>query len=135
MIFAYQCTICIRKKSSQNRPLFAPRLVSPLFQCNCSACMPSRIFSRLFLFPLLQGCRKGGGRGNTPPPIFGRSVNPISTSGGGDFVRHITKGQIIWKANCQAENEQTNSFLLLCDVFLFVFWKRLKRHKRHFEIN
>ena len=28
-----------------------------------------------------------------------------------------------------------NSFLLLCDVFLFVFWKKLKRPKRHFETN
>ena len=28
-----------------------------------------------------------------------------------------------------------NSFLLLCDVLLFVFWKKLKRPKRHFEID
>ena len=28
-----------------------------------------------------------------------------------------------------------NSFLLLCDVFLFVFWKKLKTPKMHFEIN
>ena len=28
-----------------------------------------------------------------------------------------------------------NSFLLLCDVFSFVFWKKLKSTKRHFEIN
>ena len=28
-----------------------------------------------------------------------------------------------------------NSFLLLCDVFLFVFWKKLKTPKRHFKIN
>ena len=28
-----------------------------------------------------------------------------------------------------------SSFLLLCDVFSFVFWKKLKSTKRHFEIN
>ena len=28
-----------------------------------------------------------------------------------------------------------NSFLLLCDVFSFVPWKKLKTPKRHFEIN
>ena len=27
-----------------------------------------------------------------------------------------------------------NSFLLLCDVFLFVFWNKLKPPKRHFKI-
>ena len=33
------------------------------------------------------------------------------------------------------KNEQTNSTLLLCDLFSFVFWKNLKTPKRHFEIN
>ena len=28
-----------------------------------------------------------------------------------------------------------NSFLLLCDVFSFIFWKKLKTPKRHFKIN
>ena len=28
-----------------------------------------------------------------------------------------------------------DSFLLLCDVFLFVFWKKLKTPKRHFELS
>ena len=32
------------------------------------------------------------------------------------------------------KNERMNSFLLLCDVFSFVFWKKLKTPKRHFEI-
>ena len=27
-----------------------------------------------------------------------------------------------------------NSFLLLCNVFSFIFWKKLKSPKRHFEI-
>ena len=49
------------------------------------------------------------------------------------------KGQLISKANCQAVNsskkEQMNSFLLLCDVFSYVFWKKLKTQKRNFEIN
>ena len=33
------------------------------------------------------------------------------------------------------KNERMNSFLLLCNLFLFVFWKKLKTLKRHFEIN
>ena len=33
------------------------------------------------------------------------------------------------------KNEQTNSTLLLVDLFLFVFWKKVKTPKRHFEIN
>ena len=49
------------------------------------------------------------------------------------------KGQLILKANSQAiilpKNEGMNSFLLLCNMFLFIFWKKLKSPKRHFEIN
>ena len=50
-----------------------------------------------------------------------------------------SKGQLISKANCQAVNsskktEKMNSFLLLCDVFSFVFWKKLKTPKKPFEI-
>ena len=49
-----------------------------------------------------------------------------------------SKGQLILKANCQAvnssKNEQMNSFLLQCDVFSSLFWKKLKTPKRHFEI-
>ena len=48
------------------------------------------------------------------------------------------KGQLISKANYQAKNssknERMNSFLLVCNVFSFVFWKKLKAPKRHFEI-
>ena len=33
------------------------------------------------------------------------------------------------------KNEQTNSTLLLVDLFSFVFWKKVKTPKRHFEIN
>ena len=32
------------------------------------------------------------------------------------------------------KNERMNSFLLLCDVFSFVFWKKLKTPKKPFEI-
>ena len=32
-------------------------------------------------------------------------------------------------------NERTNSNLLLVDLLLFVFWKKVKTPKRHFEIN
>ena len=55
-------------------------------------------------------------------------------------INHATyKGQLILKANSQAiilpKNEGINSFLLLCNMFLFIFWKKLKTHKRHFKIN
>ena len=32
------------------------------------------------------------------------------------------------------KNERTNSTLLLVDLFSFVFWKKVKTPKRHFEI-
>ena len=32
------------------------------------------------------------------------------------------------------KNERKNSFLLLCDLFSFVFWKKLKTPIKHFEI-
>ena len=32
------------------------------------------------------------------------------------------------------KNELTNSTLLLVDLFSFVFWKKVKTPKRHFEI-
>ena len=48
------------------------------------------------------------------------------------------KGQLISKRNSQAEdspkNEQMNSFLLVCDVFSFVFWANLRPEKNCFEI-
>mgnify|MGYP001448702005 CR=1 FL=1 len=33
------------------------------------------------------------------------------------------------------KNERTNSILLLVDLFSFVFWKKVKTPKRHFETN
>ena len=33
------------------------------------------------------------------------------------------------------KNERTNSTLLLVDLFSFIFWKKVKTPKRHFEIN
>ena len=54
------------------------------------------------------------------------------------IVGFKVKGQIISKANYgilnSSKNERTNSFLLLCDLFLFVFWKKLKTSKIHFKI-
>ena len=41
----------------------------------------------------------------------------------------------IFKPTFPPKNEQMNSLLLLCDVFLFFFWKKLKSPKKHFEIN
>ena len=50
----------------------------------------------------------------------------------------FTKGQSISKAKCQAKdsskNEQMNSFLLLCDVFLFVFLEEIEDSEKTFEI-
>ena len=54
------------------------------------------------------------------------------------YFKSDIKGQLISKANCQdvnsSKNERMNSFLLLCDVFSFVFWKKLKSPKILFEI-
>ena len=49
----------------------------------------------------------------------------------------ITKGQLILKENCQAVNSSKRRTieLLLCHVFSFVFWKKLKSPKSHFGIN
>ena len=54
-------------------------------------------------------------------------------------INKAAKGQLILKANCQVvnsskKNEQMNSFLLLCNVFLFIFWKNLKTPRKPFEI-
>ena len=50
-----------------------------------------------------------------------------------DLLSMSVKGQLISKANCQAEdsskNERMNSFLLVCDVFSFVFWKNPRPEK------
>ena len=37
----------------------------------------------------MQGCRKQGGWGALAPPVFGQTVNPISTRGA-DYTHHIT---------------------------------------------
>ena len=61
-----------------------------------------------------------------------------------EVSRHILslcapKGQTIskwfFKPTFLPKNEQTNSTLLLVDLFSFVFWKKVKTPKRHFEIN
>ena len=50
----------------------------------------------------------------------------------------FSKGQLISKANCHAEdsskNQTKNRFLLVCDVFSFVFWKNPRPDKKRFEI-
>ena len=40
-----------------------------------------------------------------------------------------------FKPTILPKNEQTNSTLLLVDLFSFVFWKKVKTPKRYFEIN
>ena len=93
MIFAYQCTICIRKKSSQNWSLFA-LLWSLLFQCNCSSCMPSRIFFVFFCFPYRGAGMGEKGMPRLPPQFLADQLTlfqPVHCSGG-DYVYHITTG-------------------------------------------
>ena len=50
----------------------------------------------------------------------------------------MTKGQIISKwllvSSDSSKKERTISFLLVCDLFSSVFWKKFKKPKRHFEI-
>ena len=50
----------------------------------------------------------------------------------------LLKGQLILKANYQAvnssNNEWMNSFLQVCDVFSFIFWKKMQTPKRLFKI-
>ena len=56
----------------------------------------------------------GWGEQDPPPPYFGRSVNPISNKEA-DYVQHITKGQLILKAHCQAVDspkKRTNGICL-----------------------
>ena len=47
-----------------------------------------------------------------------------------------SKGQLISNAvnSSKKLNEWMNSFLLVCNVFLFIFWKKWNTPKRHFEI-
>jgi hypothetical protein len=40
-------------------------------------------------FTYMQACRKWGGRGALAPPVFGQTVNPISTRGA-DYAHHST---------------------------------------------
>ena len=42
---------------------------------------------------------------------------------------------IFFKSTFPPKNERRNSIFLLWDSFTFVFWKKLKTPKRHFEIN
>jgi hypothetical protein len=42
---------------------------------------------------------------------------------------------ILFKPTILPKNERPNSTLILCDLFLFIFWKKSKKPKKHFEIN
>ena len=46
----------------------------------------------------------------------------------------FSKGQLIVKPWIIPKNKQMNLFLLVCNVFSFVFWKKLRTPKRHLEI-
>ena len=56
------------------------------------------------------------------------------------LISHLRSGQtkskwFFFKLTFLPKNERINSTLLLCDLFSFVFWKKLTIPKRHFEIN
>ena len=54
------------------------------------------------------------------------------------FVLFLKVGQNrndFFKPTFPPKNEQMNLILLLRDLFSFVFWRKLKTPKRHFEIN
>ena len=56
----------------------------------------------------------------------------------GDKQYYLKVRQIrndFFKPTFLPKNERTNSTLLLVDLFSFVFWKKVKTPKRHFEIN
>ena len=58
-----------------------------------------------------------------------------------DYNKELDRGQIILKGVLVSSNfpktmnEQMNSFLLLRDVFLFVFWENPRHDWFAFEIN
>ena len=51
------------------------------------------------------------------------------------FAKGQTNSKWFFKPTFLPKNERTNSILLLVDLFSFVFWKKVKTPKRHFEIN
>ena len=56
------------------------------------------------------------------------AVGAAGTLNGNLFLREPIR-------NYFSKKKQTNSTLLLVDLFLFVFWKKVKTTKRHFKIN
>ena len=76
------------------------------------------------------------GRGVTPSTLellsviflFGVQFRKVDLK-----VRQIPND--FFKPTFLPNNEQTKSTLLLVDLFSFVFWKKVKSPKRHFEIN
>ena len=53
-----------------------------------------------------------------------------------DLIKGQTNLKWFFQADVSSKkNEQTNWTLLRVDLFLFVFWKKVKTPKRHFEIN
>ena len=52
-----------------------------------------------------------------------------------ETIKGQTNSKLFFQAKVSSKNEQTNSTLLLVDLFSFVFWKKVKTPKRHFEIN
>ena len=51
------------------------------------------------------------------------------------YAKGQTNSKCFFKPMFLPKNKQTNSTLLLVDLFSFVFWKKVKTPKGHFEIN
>ena len=93
------------------------------------------VFSEKYL-STLSGLPILGG-GSASRDVFSESYGTDDLN---SKVALTAKGQLIFrkqivKPGILPKNEQMNSFLLLCEMFLFVFWKKLKTPKMHFEIN
>ena len=73
--------------------------------------------------------------GKTPPPDFDGSVNNTST-GRKSYAHHITKGELISKANWQAMNcskQRTSEFNFTTMQRVFVrFWEEIEDTQKKF---
>ena len=70
------------------------------------------------MFITTQGRRKGGTLGASAPPMFGRTVNPISTRGA-DFAHHSTTSPLKFSDLATALD------ISYLDRFTIQFWKLL----------
>ena len=100
--------------------------------------MPQWVFDTSFHIYLIRWCQKEGNWHFTMAPLLGQTVWPIWQH---YFI--LSKGQTKLKWFFQADvssKKRMNTFdfttmIPQVDLFSFVFWKKFKTPKRHFEIN